>query len=327
MPGFTGEVASAGSRTSGQAHSASCRIHASHPPLARRSPASAWQRRRRRAQAVCVPCTWRRSACRSHRASRGRLHQSGNGKGRGGGGTVAQRTRAHCLCAAVPGSAPRTSSPHRCSTEPARFGWYAAEPRSLGVDPGRLGVWGFSAGGHLAGYLATINDAGNATSSDPIERQSDRPDFAILSYARLTMDNNVPRKGNMEGLLGTSPTQAQIDAISPVLHVTRATSPSFYLRHHSGRTGQLAECHDVLRRHAASGSPCRDARLPAWTARNRHGSEPQRVAGTGGVADLAGELDARSSIDGRRVGSSNNPLAQINRPSSRREYSWKAHAR
>ncbi len=97
----------------------------------------------------------------------------------------------------------------------------------LSIDPKRVGVWGFSAGGHLAGYLATINDEGNPSSADPIEHESDRPDFAILSYARLTMDNAVPRKGNMEGLLGENPTQAQIDAISPVLHVTKTTSPSF----------------------------------------------------------------------------------------------------
>jgi acetyl esterase/lipase len=98
---------------------------------------------------------------------------------------------------------------------------------ALGVDPKRVGVWGFSAGGHLAGYLATVNDAGNAGASDPIDRESDRPDFAILSYARLSMDNTIPRTGNMDGLLGATPTQAQIDAISPVLHVTRTTSPSF----------------------------------------------------------------------------------------------------
>jgi acetyl esterase/lipase len=97
----------------------------------------------------------------------------------------------------------------------------------FGVDPAKVGVWGFSAGGHLAGYLATIHDGGDPSAKDPIDRMSDRPDFAILSYARLSMDNTIPRTGNMDGLLGKSPTQAQIDAISPVMHVSKDTSPSF----------------------------------------------------------------------------------------------------
>jgi acetyl esterase/lipase len=101
---------------------------------------------------------------------------------------------------------------------------HAAE---LGVKPDAIGVWGFSAGGHLSAYMATNHKAGDPAAADPIDRVSDRPDFAILSYARLSMDNTIPRTGNMDGLLGKSPTQAQIDAISPVMHVSKDTSPSF----------------------------------------------------------------------------------------------------
>ena len=101
---------------------------------------------------------------------------------------------------------------------------HAAE---LDIVPNAIGVWGFSAGGHLAGYLATVNDAGDAASADPIDRVSDRPDFAILSYARLSMDPAIPRSGNMEGLLGENPTTEMEEKISVVRHVTGSTSPSF----------------------------------------------------------------------------------------------------
>ena len=102
-----------------------------------------------------------------------------------------------------------------------------ANAATLDVLPGKIGIWGFSAGGHLAGYLSTIHDTGNPASTDPVERASDRPDFAILSYARLSLDPAVPRTGNMEALIGDNPTQAQIDSIDAVKHVTADTSPAF----------------------------------------------------------------------------------------------------
>jgi acetyl esterase/lipase len=97
----------------------------------------------------------------------------------------------------------------------------------LGVAKDRIGLWGFSAGGHLAGYLAAVNDNGAASAEDPIDRVSDRPDFAIVSYGRFTMDASIPRKTNMEGLLGNHPTQAMLDSVSVVKLVTKNTSPCF----------------------------------------------------------------------------------------------------
>lgn len=96
-----------------------------------------------------------------------------------------------------------------------------------GIDPEKIGVWGFSAGGHLAGYLATAPIEKEKNASDPVERVDAHPDFAVFSYARLSMESSVPRSGNLEALIGQHPRPEMIDTISIVRHVTRETSPSF----------------------------------------------------------------------------------------------------
>jgi acetyl esterase/lipase len=102
---------------------------------------------------------------------------------------------------------------------------HAAE---LGVNPAQIGIWGFSAGGHLSGYMATVHKAGDPSAPDPIDSVSDRPDFAILSYAPLAMDVYA-RAGTspMATLIGPHPTQEQIDAVDSVKHVSAESSPSF----------------------------------------------------------------------------------------------------
>lgn len=101
---------------------------------------------------------------------------------------------------------------------------HAAE---LSVAENKIGLWGFSAGGHLAAYLATTHDNGDANAADPVDRVSDRPDFAVLSYARLSLDPAIPRKTSLEALIGEHPTQAMLDTISIERHVTRDTAPCF----------------------------------------------------------------------------------------------------
>ena len=97
----------------------------------------------------------------------------------------------------------------------------------FGVMKDKVGVWGFSAGGHLAGYLATTHNRGDPKANDPVDRVSDRPDFVILSYARLSMDSSIPRETNLEGLLGDHPTPEELKAVSIERLVTKDTSPSF----------------------------------------------------------------------------------------------------
>ena len=102
---------------------------------------------------------------------------------------------------------------------------HAAE---LGVKPDAIGIWGFSAGGHLAGYMATVHSAGDANAKDAMDRGSDRPDFAIVSYGVLALDVYT-RAGTtpLKMLIGEHPTQAQIDAVDPLKHVSADTSPTF----------------------------------------------------------------------------------------------------
>jgi acetyl esterase/lipase len=95
------------------------------------------------------------------------------------------------------------------------------------VDANRIGVWGFSAGGNLAGYLATEPFDKDKSGADPVERVTARPDFSIFAYARFSMDDSIPRSTNMEALLGDHPTPEMLDSISYARHVTKETSPGF----------------------------------------------------------------------------------------------------
>jgi acetyl esterase/lipase len=113
------------------------------------------------------------------------------------------------------------------------------------VRPEAIGVWGFSAGGHLAGYLATsdpralvslhpLDTIEMAThrsemmpQTDTIDALSARPDFAILSYARVDLDAAIPGTFGMEAITGKNAPQTMLDAIDPVKHVTKGSSPSF----------------------------------------------------------------------------------------------------
>ena len=104
------------------------------------------------------------------------------------------------------------------------------------IAPDHIGMWGFSAGGHLTATAGTQFDAGNAAAPDPIDQQSSRPDFLVLAYPVITMEDPYVHKGSRTNLLGNAPTQAQMDAMSAELHVTPQTPPTFLFQTTDDRT-------------------------------------------------------------------------------------------
>lgn len=105
------------------------------------------------------------------------------------------------------------------------------------VNPDKIGIMGFSAGGHLSATAATHFDAGNASHTDVIERVSSRPDFAVLAYPVITLTNEpYVHKGSRRNLLGDNPDAKLAENLSNELAVTRETPPCF-LFHTDADTG------------------------------------------------------------------------------------------
>jgi acetyl esterase/lipase len=112
------------------------------------------------------------------------------------------------------------------------------------INPDRIGVWGFSAGGHLASSAATHFDAGKPDASDPIDRMSCRPDFAILAYPVISMDPAVSHGGSRRNLLGDDPPPALVELMSNDKQVTKDTPPTFIF--HTDDDGAVPVANSLL---------------------------------------------------------------------------------
>lgn len=98
-----------------------------------------------------------------------------------------------------------------------------------GIDPGRIGILGFSAGGHLASTVSVHYDGGDSNATDPIERVSSRPDVSILIYPVVTLEGPYAHVGSRENLLGPDPDAALVGLLSSHKHVTPETPPAFLI--------------------------------------------------------------------------------------------------
>jgi acetyl esterase/lipase len=101
---------------------------------------------------------------------------------------------------------------------------HAAEWR---LDPARIGIVGFSAGGHLAMTASTHFDGGNASAADAVDRAGSRPDFTVLGYPVISMTAAWTHAGSRTNLLGEHPDPAVARELSGENAVTAATPPTF----------------------------------------------------------------------------------------------------
>ena len=102
-----------------------------------------------------------------------------------------------------------------------------AHAKEWGIDPNRIGVWGFSAGGHLATTLGTHCNQTHPDAANPLDRLSCKPDFMILSYPVISMRKSITHMGSRISLLGKHPTGKMVAEFSNELRVTPSTPPTF----------------------------------------------------------------------------------------------------
>lgn len=105
------------------------------------------------------------------------------------------------------------------------------------IDINKIGTIGFSAGGHLASTLATHYEDKTYQSAS---NTSARPDFSLLIYPVISMENNITHKGSQTNLLGNNPSKDLIDSFSNDKKVTSQTPPTFLI-HATDDTAVLPE--------------------------------------------------------------------------------------
>ena len=150
------------------------------------------------------------------------------------------------------------------------------------VQPDRIGIMGFSAGGHLASSAGTHFDAGNPQATDPIDRVGSRPDFMVLCYPVISF-GQFAHKGSLRMLLGDQPDPKLVENLSNELQVTPQTPPTFLFHTTTDNTvpvensvlfysalrkaGVPAELHIYERGPHGVGLAQTDEALSSWPAR------------------------------------------------------------
>ena len=175
-----------------------------------------------------------------------------------------------------------------------------ANAKAWGIDPAKIGIMGFSAGGHLASTAGTHFDDGDPKADDPIDRISCRPDFMILVYPVITMGEKT-HGGSRNNLLGKNPDAKLVELFSNEKQVTAKTPPAFLAHAKDDRVGRARQQQGVLRRPA---SPEGAGEVPGVAVRRPRaerlqGADVGRLART--VAGVAGRDEAHSCGERQEV--------------------------
>lgn len=101
--------------------------------------------------------------------------------------------------------------------------------RRLGLTPWKIGIMGFSAGGHLASTVLTHYNKETITNFPDVNA---RPDFGILIYPVISMNDEITHQGSRNNLIGTEPTESTIKDFSGEENVDKQTPPVFIV--HAG---------------------------------------------------------------------------------------------
>ncbi|MDR7194316.1 alpha/beta hydrolase [Luteimonas terrae] len=125
-----------------------------------------------------------------------------------------------------------------------------AHATDYGIDPARVGVMGFSAGGHVAARLATTPEA-VYPAVDAADTQPGRPDFALLVYPVISMHTPLAHPGSRAGVLAAdhTPDADTLERFSPDLHVDGRTPPLFLLH---AQDDEVVPVGNTLAMHAAA---------------------------------------------------------------------------
>jgi acetyl esterase/lipase len=116
------------------------------------------------------------------------------------------------------------------------------------IKQDKIGIIGFSAGGHLAATAGTHFDTGDTNATDPVKSMSSRPDFMILVYPVITFDEAFTHKGSRSALLGENPDSTLMKYYSNELQVKDNTPPTFII--HAGDDKSVPVENSLLFYHA-----------------------------------------------------------------------------
>ena len=129
------------------------------------------------------------------------------------------------------------------------------------VDPKKVGIIGFSAGGHLASTATVHFDAGEGKTTDAVARESSRPDFSILIYPVISMEEGVHR-GSKKNLMGETPAAGLPDYFSTQRHVKAGTPPAFLAHAVDDKVVPIENSQMFYEAQKKAGLPARLVELP-----------------------------------------------------------------